>query len=75
MQESSDEEVPRSNSPSSDGGDPGSDSDHEVTHPSLNPPQQMSSIEMSLWSLDASATSSLDASITTDTEVSEVVSV
>ena len=58
--------TPRSVSPSSDGGDPGSDSDQD-NQPFSVP--QISSIEMSLWSLDASATSSMDTSITADQEV------
>lgn len=55
-------------SPCSDGGDPGSDSDQDQPHPYVGV-SQLNSIEMSLWSLDASATSSLDTSVTADTEV------
>lgn len=69
VQEEENEEAVRSSSPCSDGGDPGSDSDEEQqSHPLLVVPQT-SSIEMSLWSLDASATSSMDTSLTAETEV------
>ncbi len=65
MQEDSGEEVPpHSTSPSSD---PGSDSDEEQPR-SFMSGAPTSSIEMSLWSLDASATSSMDASLTAETE-------
>ncbi len=55
-------EAERHSSPSSDGGDPGSESDEDQPHMSTSGPSQSNSMEMSLWSLDASATSSLDAS-------------
>lgn len=75
VQESaSEEEAPRCSSPSSDGGDPGSDDEDQAAHPLMSMPQ-VSSMEMSLWSLDASATSSLDTSLTTDTEVREALAV
>ena len=69
MQEESGEEMLRSNSPSSDGADPGSDSDDEEQPRSFMSVAQTSSMEMSLWSLDASATSSMEASLTAETEV------
>lgn len=71
MQEDSGEEMDRSNSPSSDGADPGSNSDEEEQPRSFMSGAQMSSMdmEMSLWSLDASATSSMEASLTAETEV------
>lgn len=68
VQEEGSEEAVRSASPCSNGGDPGSESDEDQPHPLLSVPQS-SSIEMSIWSLDASATSSMDTSLTTETEV------
>lgn len=68
VQEEGSEETVSSPSPSSDGGDPGSDSDQDQPRPYVGV-SQLSSIEMSLWSLDASATSSLETSTTADTEV------
>ena len=65
----------RSSSPCSDGGDPGSESDEDQQPHSLLVVPQTSSIEMSLWSLDASATSSMDTSLTADTEVCACVCV
>ena len=71
MQEEGGEETGlRSESPASEGGDPGSESDQDHSQPLLGVPQ-MSSMEMSLWSLDASATSSMDTSLTAETEVRE----
>ena len=71
VQEEGSEETVHSTSPSSDGGDPGSDSDQDQPHPYMGV-SQLNSIEMSLWSLDASATSSLETSITADVEVRRV---
>lgn len=68
QEESDDDEATRATPPSSDGGDPGSDSDQERPLPFVGG-TQLSSIEMSLWSLDASAASSMEASLSADTEV------
>lgn len=69
------EDERRSTSPCSDGGDPGSGSDNEYTSGGVPPVMSSNStnpMEMSLWSLDASATSSLDTSVTTEVEVSSI---
>ena len=50
-----------------DGCDPGSNSDEDRTY--LPQIVMSNTMEMSLWSLDASATSSVNTSLTTDTEV------
>ena len=60
--------LSRSMSPSSEGGDPGNDSDEDQTYPFES---GINSMEMSLWSLDASATSSIDTSTSAELEVSE----
>ncbi len=70
VQEEMSSERRRSASPPLvEGYDPGSDSDDDQPRPSVSMGNQLSTMEMSLWSLDASATSSMDASLTTETEV------
>lgn len=66
VQENSEEDFSHSPSPCSDGDDPGSDTDEDQPHPFASTGNQNISIEMSLWSLDASATSSIDMSIYTE---------
>lgn len=71
VQEESRRELSGSSSPPPrDGYDPGSDSDEEqTTLPPVTMGNHPNSLEMSLWSLDASATSSMDTSVTAETEV------
>ena len=72
VQEETVKDLSGSSSPvSTEGCDPDSDSDEEqATLPSVTVGNQPNTMEMSLWSLDASATSSINASLTMDTEVS-----
>lgn len=72
VQEEVSGEGKRSTSPPLvDGYDPGSDSDDDQPRPSVSIGNQLSTMEMSLWSLDASATCCMEASVSTENEVRE----
>ena len=75
VQEDSSNEGSRSTSPPLvDGYDPGSESDDDQpAHSSVAMGNQLNAMEMSLWSLDASATSSMETSMNTENEVKYLV--
>ena len=69
QEEGDQKKATRDSSPTSDE-DPGSDSDSECGENSGPPLETVNSMEASLWSLDLSASSSMETSVYTETEVS-----